>query len=309
MQEQEQDKPVVLIVDDEPVNLQVLASCLKNNYQIKIATSGKQCIELIQIGLNVDLILLDIDMPNMDGYEVCAHLKSSMATSSIPIIFVTAKSEVHEEEKGLEIGAVDYITKPIRPAIVAARVKTHVTLKLQHDKLQDMAMHDQLTGLYNRYYLLEDAGHKVSKSKRHMYDLSVLMMDVDHFKSINDNHGHAVGDDVLKAVADCLSAEKRKEDVLARFGGEEFVLLLDHCKADEALIKAEKLRIAIEQLNPAGLEITMSIGVAQLNPEEHIFTAPLKRADSALYLAKAEGRNRVVICEKNSQISFKPINK
>jgi len=294
-----QEKPVVLIVDDEPVNIQVLAACLKGTYQIKVATSGKQCIELIQTGLEADLILLDIDMPEMDGYEVCTILKSSIGTASIPIIFVTAKNEVHEEEKGLEIGAVDYITKPISPAIVAARVKTHVTLKLQHDKLQNMAMHDQLTGLYNRYFLLEDARHKVSKSKRHSYALSVLMMDIDHFKVINDNYGHAVGDDVLRAVADSLSSEKRQEDVLARFGGEEFVLLLDHCNIKEAEIKAERLRAAIEILQPADLKITVSVGVAELNSEETTFTEPLKRADDALYIAKEKGRNRVVICTKD----------
>jgi len=294
-----QEKSVVLIVDDEPVNIQVLAACLKETYQIKVATSGKQCIELIQTGLEADLILLDIDMPEMDGYEVCTILKSSLNTASIPVIFVTAKNEIHEEEKGLEIGAVDYITKPISPAIVAARVKTHVTLKLQHDKLQNMAMHDQLTGLFNRYFLLAAASHKVSKSKRHNYPLSVLMMDIDHFKSINDNHGHAVGDDVLKAVADCLSIEKRKEDVLARFGGEEFVLLLDHCDVVQAEIKAEKLRAAIETLQPAGLKITVSIGVAQLNLQETEFTEPLKRADDALYIAKEQGRNRVVTGDEN----------
>ena len=295
-----QEKPVVLIVDDEPVNIQVLAACLKDSYQIKVATSGKQCIELIQTGLEVDLILLDIDMPDMDGYEVCTILKSSITTASIPIVFVTAKNEIHEEEKGLEIGAVDYITKPISPAIVAARVKTHVTLKLQHDKLQDMAMHDQLTGLYNRYFLIAAASHKVSKSKRHNYALSVLMMDIDHFKAINDNHGHAVGDDVLKVVAECLSIEKRKEDVLARFGGEEFVLLLDHCNVAQAELKAEKLRAAIEALQPSGLKITVSVGVAQLNSKEDSFAEPLKRADDALYIAKDQGRNRVVTCAENT---------
>ena len=294
-----QDASVVLIVDDEPVNIQVLAACLKDSYQIKVATSGAQCLEQIKNGLEPDLILLDIEMPDVNGYEVCTVLKSSKSTASIPIIFVTAKNEIHEEEKGLELGAVDYITKPISPAIVAARVKTHVTLKLQYDKLQSMAMHDQLTGLYNRYFLLEDANHKVSKSIRHNYELSVLMMDIDHFKSINDNHGHAVGDEVLKTVANTLSAEKRNEDVLARFGGEEFVLLLDHCNVSEAKIKAEKLRKAIEELNPSGLLVTVSMGVAQLNAHEKSFSEPLKRADDALYIAKSSGRNRVEVCSGN----------
>jgi len=125
------------------------------------------------------------------------------------------------------------------------------------------------------------------------------MMDIDHFKAINDNHGHAVGDDVLKVVAECLSIEKRKEDVLARFGGEEFVLLLDHCDVVQAEIKAEKLRAAIETLQPAGLKITVSIGVAQLNLQETEFTEPLKRADDALYIAKEQGRNRVVTGDEN----------
>lgn len=303
------EKSTILIVDDEPVNIQILAACLKDNYHIKVAKSGVQCIEMIRSGLNPDLILLDIDMPGLDGYQVCYTLKSAMSTRTIPIIFVTAMDEIHHEEKGLEAGAVDYITKPISPAIVAARVKAHITLKLQRDKLENMAMHDQLTGLYNRHFLLENVSHKVSKSLRHKFKLSVLMMDIDHFKAINDKHGHAVGDQVLKAVAERLSNEKRNEDICARFGGEEFVLLLDHCDITQAKIKAEKLRQSIESLMPEGLRVTMSIGVAQLNAEEKDFTDPLKRADDALYRAKEKGRNCVVVCEleqgpHSSKISF-----
>jgi len=134
------NKPLILIVDDSPTNIQLLAACLKNDYRLKIATSGEQCLQLINDNIQPDLILLDVEMPGLNGYQVCEKLKEKDSTSSIPIIFVTGRQGDDDETKGLMLGAVDYITKPIRPAIVVARVKTHITLKLQHDKLISMAI-------------------------------------------------------------------------------------------------------------------------------------------------------------------------
>jgi len=230
----------------------------------------------------------------MNGYEVCEKLKSDPATSSIPIIFVTGKNDDVDQEKGLSLGAVDYIIKPIRVAIVAARVKTHVTLKRQHDKLQMLAMRDQLTKLYNRHYLLEVAGHKVARAIRHKGALSLLMIDIDHFKSINDTYGHPVGDLVLKKISEQLQKKSRAEDVVARFGGEEFVILMDQCDLALAEIKANELLKNIEEARPNDLVVTASIGVAQLEGESDNFDALLKRADTAVYQAKEQGRNRVV---------------
>jgi diguanylate cyclase (GGDEF)-like protein len=289
------DKATILIVDDSPSNIQVLAAGLKEHYNIKVATGGKDCLKISYIEPRPDLILLDIEMPEMDGYEVCNRLKKNDGSKHIPIIFVTGKSDAKDEEQGLLLGAVDYITKPINPAIVKVRVDTHVTLKQQRDKLEAMAMHDQLTELYNRHYLLEVASHKLARSRRHKQPLSLLMIDIDHFKTINDTHGHPIGDAVLQAVATLLNKENRSEDVVARFGGEEFVILLDQCDINLAKDKAEKLRMAIEALEPEGINLTVSIGVAELAPDDKDFEDILKRSDLALYEAKQQGRNRIVL--------------
>jgi len=288
------NKAVVLIVDDAPSNVMVLAACLKDKYHIKVASSGEQCLDVIISGAGVDLILLDIEMPGMNGYEVCEKLKSDSTTSFIPIIFVTGKDDDEDQEKGLGMGAVDYIIKPIRSAIVAARVDTHITLKQQRDKLEQLAMRDQLTDLYNRHYLLETADHKVARSLRHGTPLSLLMIDIDLFKSINDTRGHSVGDRVLQEISALLQKRNRTEDIVSRYGGEEFVILMDQCDIRMAEIEAHKLLQDIEGCKPCDLVVTASIGVAQLYAENDSFDGLLKRADTAVYLAKEQGRNRVI---------------
>jgi diguanylate cyclase (GGDEF)-like protein len=287
------DKPVVLIVDDSPANIQVLAVGLKERFRLKIATDGERCLELATTDPMPDLILLDIEMPGMGGYEVCQRLKEQPETQHIPVIFVTGRTSENDEEKGLQLGAVDYITKPIRPAIVLARVTTHITLKQQRDALQKMALHDQLTELYNRRYLMEAADQKIAQSRRYKFPLCVLMLDVDHFKKVNDNYGHAVGDSVLKVVAEILQRQSRKDDIAARIGGEEFVLLLGQCNKPDAVKRAEQLRLEIEQANPEGIKVTVSIGLAEYQQQEG-FDALLSLADQRLYQAKETGRNRVV---------------
>ena len=286
-------KPVVLLVDDAPVNIQVLAACLKQDYQLKIATNGVRCLELATSTPVPDLILLDIEMPDMGGYEVCQNLKQNSNTKDIPIIFVTARDADQDEEYGLNIGAVDYITKPIRPAIVQARVRTQITLKQQRDMLQTLALHDQLTDLYNRHYLMEAAEQKIAESERYHFPLSLLMLDVDHFKQVNDQHGHATGDVVLKAIAKILLEQSRKDDIAARMGGEEFVLLMGQCDLPSAFQRAEQLRQTIEAAQPEGLNITVSIGAAEFS-EQQSFDGILSLADDRLYQAKAMGRNQVV---------------
>ncbi|MCW8930721.1 MAG: diguanylate cyclase [Gammaproteobacteria bacterium] len=289
------NKPVLLIVDDVPANIQILASCLKDKYQIKVASDGFRCLELVASQSEPDLILLDIEMPGMNGYEVCRELKKNSLTKDIPVIFVTANDQEADEEKGLQLGAVDYITKPIRPSIVAARVNTHITLKQQRDQLLSMATHDQLTGLYNRHYLFHSAHKKIARSIRHDIPMSIAMLDIDHFKFINDQHGHPTGDVVLQSVAALLEKYSREEDCVVRFGGEEFIILFDHSARHDAQKKSEELRKLIEQLKPEGLLVTVSMGVIELNQESDSIEEMIKRADEALYLAKASGRNRVVV--------------
>jgi len=289
------DKALILIVDDEAANIQVLAACLNDDYRIKVAISGEQCLALLQEDEIPDLILLDIEMPGMNGYEVCGQIKNNELIADVPVIFVTAKDNESDEEKGFNLGAVDYITKPVTPSIVKARVKTHVTLKQQRDLLESMAMHDQLTGLYNRRYLFDVSAHKITGALRHAKNLSLLMMDIDYFKNINDTHGHAAGDEILKAVSGVLGEHNRKEDLVARFGGEEFVIILEYCSLEDAKLKAEEIREKVESLKPLGIAISISIGVAQLLDKSEDFDGLLKRADDALYIAKDNGRNCVVL--------------
>ncbi|PKF62194.1 diguanylate cyclase response regulator [Psychromonas sp. psych-6C06] len=291
------NKATVLIVDDSPTNLQVLAACVKDKHRVKVATSGEQCLKIAQTSPQPDLILLDVEMPGMNGYEVCKYLKSSSQTADIPIIFVTGLQGDKDEEKGLALGAVDYITKPIRPAIVIARVKTHITLKLQRDKLNKMAFYDQLTGLYNRHFLIDMASKKVARALRHRYDLWVLMIDIDHFKSINDTHGHPMGDEILKEVAQTLALDNRSEDLAARFGGEEFVVMFDPCNETDAIMKAERILNKIRQLKPHNINVTVSIGMAKLVEQDVTFERLLKRADQALYDAKENGRDRLELAQ------------
>ncbi|TQV73188.1 diguanylate cyclase [Aliikangiella marina] len=289
------DKPVVLLVDDVAANIQLVANFLNDQYRIKVATEGKKSLQLAVTEPIPDLILLDIEMPVMDGYEVCRALKQDAETADIPIIFVTAKDDDAEEELGLELGAVDYITKPLRPAIVRARVNAHITLKQQRDQLQKMALIDQLTHLYNRHYLIETAPLKIANAIRHESPLCMVMIDIDFFKSVNDLYGHDKGDKVLQAVAGVIKANTRQGDIAARLGGEEFLLLLDHCDIEAAISKIEFIRNAIEELKPEGINVTASFGVTKLMDHDDDFDSFYKRADKAVYLAKDNGRNRIEI--------------
>ncbi|ABL98277.1 diguanylate cyclase [Shewanella amazonensis] len=283
----------VLVVDDVKTNLMIMGQSLKGLYQILEASSGAQCLKLARSEPQPDLILLDVVMPDLDGYEVCRALKSDPATAEIPIIFVTGKDSDEDEQYGLELGAVDYITKPIRPAIVRARVCAHIQLKQQRDRLQSMAMHDQLTGLYNRHFLIECASQRLARVARHRNPMTLVLMDVDHFKRVNDNYGHHVGDKVLIEVARLLSTNMRREDVVARLGGEEFVMLMD-CSLDNAAAKVEHLRHLLEALEPDGIKVTGSFGLVEASPYNADFSHLLVLADDGVYRAKTQGRNCVV---------------
>jgi len=286
----------VLIVDDSPSNIRVMAAVLQERYRVKTATSGQQCLEMA-IRHKPDLILLDIEMPGLSGYEVCRELKDMSETQDIPVIFVTGRDNIEDEEMGLRIGAVDYITKPIRPVILSARVDTHVTLKQQQDRLLKMAMHDQLTGLYNRHYMLDIVDQKIARARRHHTPLSTLIVDLDHFKKINDTYGHIVGDQILEQVGEFLNKQCRTEDTVTRFGGEEFLILMEPCSLNQAHYKAEVMRHQISELMPSGIPVTVSIGVAELSENDTVFNDMLKRADDALYRAKALGRNRTELSD------------
>lgn len=293
---------MILIVDDTPTNIQVLAVALRADYRVKVATSGKAALAIANHpNSRPDLILLDVMMPEMDGYEVCRRLKQEPATKSIPVIFVTAKSDVTDEEHGLRLGAMDYIVKPFHLAIVRARVQNHINLKIKSDMLESLALVDGLTGIPNRRRFDEALEHEWRRAQRNGTPLSLIMADIDHFKAYNDNYGHGAGDQCLKAAAKALAnALERPSDILARYGGEEFAAVLPDTNANGAHLLAERLRANVAALTlPHGFSsvedhVTISVGYASLEPiPDQSPLELLQLADKRLYQAKEEGRNRV----------------
>ena len=297
------EQQTILVVDDEPANIQALGSLLKDEYRIRVANSGEKALTILQDGPqpHPDLILLDVKMPGIDGYEVCRRIKEDPNSSDIPVIFVTAMNAAGDEEQGLNLGAVDYIAKPFNRAIVRARVHTHMSLKRKTDLLEQIALLDGLTGIPNRRYFDEQLQREANRSLRQEKSLSVLMMDIDHFKDFNDHYGHGAGDQCLQKVAETLKTTLlRPADMIARYGGEEFVALLPGTDASGAGEVAEKLRTAIAELaiphehSSASSVVTLSIGCATYSPQdpEEVLDGLLKSGDEALYSAKKTGRNR-----------------
>lgn len=296
-------KASVLIVDDMVANISLLSNLLKDDYEIKIAKNGIKAIEIAGGYEKPDLILLDVVMPEMDGYEVCKILKESPSTSDIPIIFVTANDSDIDEERGLNLGAVDYIRKPFNPSVTKIRVKTHINLKLKSDMLEELSMCDALTHIPNRRSFDESFETRYKESIRDRVSFAVMMIDVDHFKLYNDNYGHGKGDDALIKVAYTLRINlKRPSDMVARYGGEEFVVMLKDIDRDGLKRVATTLLEAIQSLkipheySSASRFVSISIGISfndasEAKPKEEL----LKEADNALYRAKSEGRNRFVM--------------
>ena len=292
----------VLIVDDVPANVKVLASLLKDEYVVQVANRGEKALAIAQSDNPPDLILLDIMMPDIDGYEVCRQLKAHPETNRIPIIFVSALDEVRDEAKGLQLGAVDYITKPYHPDIVKARVRSHMSLKQKTDLLEDMSNIDGLTQVANRRYLDYRLQAEIRRLQRSQSHLSLIMLDIDHFKPFNDNYGHGRGDECLIKVAELLKqVVNRPGDLFARYGGEEFVAILPETDAEGGQQIAEAMRKAVEQaaiphgFSPTADVVTISLGVVSQRVVSVSGVTLLEQADKALYLAKESGRNRVVI--------------
>ncbi|MFO1251341.1 MAG: diguanylate cyclase [Inhella sp.] len=295
--------PRLLVVDDQPINIQALYRSFAADHQVFMATTGQQALQVAE-QQRPDLILLDLELPDMDGLAVCQALKAQELTRDIPVIFVTAHGNDEVETRGLEAGAVDFIHKPINPAVVRARVRTHLTLKQQSDQLRRLAFIDGLTGLHNRRALDERLNSELRHAARTTQPLALAMIDVDFFKAYNDHYGHQAGDDALRAVAQALQRGMlRPVDLAARYGGEEFVCLLPETEAPGALAVAERLRAAVQALalpharSSVAEVLTVSIGVAAwpagagrpaLTPD-----TLLQAADAALYDAKHGGRNRV----------------
>lgn len=296
----------ILVVDDEQFNVILLTKRLsKLGYEVLQAKNGHDALKLLDEHL-CDLILLDIMMPDMDGFEVAKKILGNSDQKEIPIIFLTAKTSIEDKLEGLTLGAVDYITKPfdfrelqVRIKIVLKKNEIKNKLLEESKELKEAACTDFLTGLLNRRHI--DQVLKNLFNDRNQDTSSLLLMDLDYFKKINDTYGHDQGDIVLKGIAKILKNSIRNSDTVARYGGEEFIAILPSASKKAAFSIAERIRINIEQkifnLNGQEVHITISIGSATLIREENKYQMLeewIQAADKALYKAKNNGRNLVV---------------
>ena len=309
------ERSKILVVDDIPLNRKLEKTYLESvGYQVVLANDGIEALQQVDEE-TPDLILLDVMMPKMNGFQVCRRLKNTEDTRFIPIIMVTALNEIEDKVKGVEAGADDFISKPFNKLELLARVKSLLRIKHLHDELElkiaelevaqskllQLAITDGLTGLYNYRYFKEQLSQEVIRAKRHNANISIAMIDIDFFKNYNDTHGHPAGDLVLKKIADLLHNNIRKIDVAARYGGEEFSLVLVETDKQAASFVANKIKNLIEEqkfdyeeTQPNG-KLTISMGIATF-PDDAITPDELvNKADQRLYRAKKAGRNRVVL--------------
>lgn len=329
-------KAVVLIVDDNPSNLRVIAELLeKDNYQTVLATDSAQMFEFLEDELP-DIILLDVMLPGMDGFEACKKLQEHPVLKDIPVIFITAKSEPEDLAVGFDSGAVDYISKPIKAVELKARIKNHLELKETRDslmaanetlnrlldiqkrsnelitkqndelldlnvQLKDMAVKDPLTGLYNRRFATEKLLEEIGRFNRFKRSFAVIMCDFDGFRHVNDTHGHSFGDLVLQNAARIMLTRKRTVDTIARWGGEEFIILLPETDLEGAHITAERIRKEVGDhayaITGKPLHVTMTFGIAMCNSVLKMEDL-IRHADDALLYGKRTGKDRVIIYDE-----------
>lgn len=320
------EMPLILIVDDSPMNLSFIDNILRNNnYKTATAANGSDAIEYLSKN-SPDVILLDIILPDVSGYDICKAVRSNAETESIPIIFISSKSSPDEIQKGLRIGGSDYLIKPFNEIELLARIDNHYKFKKSQDKLKalneellranqiiakknkalEKALHqlerlattDALTNLYNRRFIMSKINEEILRYKRSGKVFSFLLCDIDHFKSINDEYGHNFGDYCLKELSRTVLKNVREQDTVSRWGGEEFLILLVETGKEEAGIVAERIRSEIQGLtlkhNGIQTQMNVTIGVSEYDSALEVKDC-IKTADKALYQGKANGRNQVVI--------------
>lgn len=289
-----------MIVEDEIININLLTSILKGDYNLVVEKNGHKAIERAERQLP-DLILLDIMLPDIDGYTVINALKNSDRTKAIPVIFITSLRDVEDEEKGLNLGAVDYVVKPYNAAIIKARIRIHMQQVTQRKLLERIAMLDGLTEIPNRRSFTEQFTKEWERAVRNGSELSLIIADVDSFKQYNDHYGHGMGDMVLRSISRVLKDSlHRPGDFVARIGGEEFAVLLPETDSAGGYRIAERLRQAVEamaishEFSSATDHITVSVGGATIRPSVNDVQVMLfDKADQFLYEAKFKGKNMV----------------
>ncbi len=294
----------VLYIEDNPAVALVIQQIIRRmGAEVVHCTSGDVAIECLA-NQEFDIALIDVILPGeFSGDDLVRYIRAmDEEKSQIPILMLSGQENVSRRIELLKLGANDYIAKPVIDEELMARLSNLMTqrklyqqVKRQQDKLHQLAITDQLTTLYNRHFLASSAPKRLSEAQRHGFDVSLLVVDLDYFKEVNDKYGHEMGDSVLREVALLLKQNCRNEDIAIRLGGEEFVLLMLHCNEDGAVGKAEQLRSEIEKLKPSGIPMTASFGVTYMGKgESKSFSELFAMADKALYEAKRRGRNRVI---------------
>lgn len=291
----------LLIIEDEIANQKALQRLLSGLYKLEItddAESGWSVLDSID---DIDLVLLDLNLPGINGFDLLQRIRSESRFDRLPVIILTGLTDETDEERGLKLGANDYISKPFRPAVVKLRIESQLALKSQREQLEALAVSDPLTGLYNRRGFDDLFQRELARANRSGSPLSLAIVDVDFFKNFNDCYGHPEGDKALVFIAHQLKAvSRRAADIAARIGGEEFLLLWPDTSVKGAQLQAEKLRHTIEQrgylhaCSEVSNYLTISIGGVTLEAGSYNAEEALQRADNALYEAKRAGRNRVI---------------
>src|SRR5512138_2206158 len=284
-------RPRVLIADDDHDARDALALVLESDFEVTTAPDGEAAVELVRAE-HPDLVLMDLYMPRLDGLQALQRLRADPATSEIPVIFVSARGDDAVKARTLDLGAVDYLQKPFSDRELLARVDRTLRLSRSHTALRELAQTDPLTGLANLRAFRARLDDEVKRARRYRTPLTCVMADMDHLKPVNDELGHAAGDRAIAAVAAVIRAELRETDFGARYGGDEFVLLLPHTSADEGRVLAERicarLRETRFELGGRVLPLGASFGVACLSEDEGEGSADalVHAADAALYRAK-----------------------
>ena len=292
--------PVVLLVDDSQFVHRLLEARLRSeSIVLSSAEDGKAGLEIAQRD-EPSLILLDLDMPVMDGFETLRELKEDPRTRDIPVIVLSGMNSSQDKVAAFDLGAIDFVTKPFELTELRARVRSSLRMSELLRMLAQKAHIDGLSGLYNRQYFDEKLSSEFNRTLRHGQSLSIAMIDIDHFKSVNDTYGHPAGDAVISGVANLIMRETRSIDIACRYGGEEFVIIMPETDPNQAQLMCERIRQGCEHLawsrHPAR-NITISVGVAGTGNTDTVTITPegwVEMADKNLYHAKQSGRNRVV---------------
>jgi diguanylate cyclase (GGDEF)-like protein len=295
----------ILLVDDDRAMLTALTEMVRDcGFQALPASTWSEAIRVFRQS-KPDLVLLDVMMPTIDGFKLARILKSENSEAFVPVILLTGLGDIESKRRGMASGADDFLTKPVTPVELEIRLSSMLRIKELTDQIQsanaklaELAVTDALTLLHNRRSLNDALEREFARARRYKHSLAVYMLDIDHFKKVNDTHGHATGDRVLSLVAAVMRKSTRETDVVGRYGGEEFMILAPETSASDAHMVGERVRTKVESSSTAAADVpavTISIGIATTDTVAAASVEELVQlADAALYQAKREGRNRCV---------------